>query len=150
VVDSASQRDYGRAAILNISHVIHIDLGAAHEILSDRIDHSKAYLPEVDGQDIGVAVDTGRKLGEEGKVRVGIINHEHQPVTYRVDVIIDGQKNSEQGPIVLEHDEKWEEEISFVPKVAGQNQRVDFLLYKQGEGEVYQRLHLWVDVIELR
>jgi len=65
-------------------------------------------------------------------------------------VIIDGQKNSEQGPIVLEHDEKWEEEISFVPKVAGQNQRVDFLLYKQGEGEVYQRLHLWVDVIELR
>ena len=87
-------------------------------------------------------------VGEEGKVIVGIINHEHEPTTYRVEVKIDGEKGSEIEPVVLEHDEKWEEEISFVPKVAGQNQKVDFLLYKEGEGEVYQRLHLWVDVIE--
>jgi len=89
------------------------------------------------------------KVGEEGKVIVGIINHEHQPVTYRVNVIIDGEKGSEIEPVVLEHDEKWEEEISFVPKVAGQNQKVDFLLHKNGEAKPYlEPLRLWLNVRE--
>jgi hypothetical protein len=28
----------------------------------------------------------------------------------------------------------------------GDNQKVEFLLYKNGSAEVYQDLHLWVDV----
>jgi len=49
---------------------------------------------------------------------------------------------------VLEHDEKWEGEISFVPTVAGDNQKAEFLLYKNGEREPYLKLHLWVNVKE--
>ncbi|MFC2017002.1 DUF1616 domain-containing protein [Chloroflexota bacterium] len=99
---------------------------------------------------IGKAIDYPKELvlGEEERVRVGIINREHESMTYRVEVVIDGVKNSEVGPVTLEHDGKWEGEIGFVLDVAGENQKVEFLLYRQGQNEVYQRLHLWVDVIE--
>ncbi len=85
-------------------------------------------------------------LGEEGKVIVGIINREHETVTYRVEVAIGGVKNNEVGPVALDHDGEWEEIVSFTPGRAGDNQKVEFLLYKQGQNEVYRRLHLWVDV----
>ncbi len=96
----------------------------------------------------GEAVDYPSRLvvGEEGKVRVGIINREHEPVTYRVEVVIGGVKNNEAGPVTLEHDEEWEDIVSFTPDRAGDKQKVEFLLYRQGQSEVYHRLHLWVDV----
>ncbi len=31
-----------------------------------------------------------------------------------------------------------------------EGQKVEFLLYKQGQDEIYQTLHLWVDITELR
>ena len=63
----------------------------------------------------GEATDYPQELvvGEEGKVIVGIINREHEPVTYRVDVAIDGVKNNEAGPMTLEHDGEWEEIVGF-------------------------------------
>ncbi len=96
----------------------------------------------------GKAADYPEELvvGGEGKVIVGIINREQETVTYRVEVAIDGVKNNEVGPVALDHDGKWEEIIGFTPGRAGDNQGVEFLLYKQGQEEVYQRLHLWVDV----
>ena len=96
----------------------------------------------------GKAADYPKELvmGEEEKVIVGIINREHETVTYRVEVAIDGVKNSEVGPVALDHDGEWEEIVGFTPGRAGDNQKVEFLLYKQGQNEVYQRLHLWVDV----
>jgi uncharacterized membrane protein len=96
----------------------------------------------------GKAADYPEELvvGGEGKVIVGIINREQETVTYRVEVAIDEVKNNEVGPVALDHDEKWEEIIGFTPGKAGDNQRVEFLLYRQGQDEVYQRLHLWVDV----
>jgi uncharacterized membrane protein len=82
------------------------------------------------------------KVGEEAKVIVGIINREHETVSYRVEVTIEGVINNEVGPIVLEHDEKWQEIISFTPHRAGANQTVEFLLYKNGEVEPYLELFL--------
>jgi len=96
----------------------------------------------------GKAIDYPKELalGEKGKVIVGIINREHETVTYRVEVVIDGVKNNGVGPVTLDHDGKWEEIVGFTPDKAGDNQKVEFLLYRQGQNEVYQRLHLWVDV----
>ena len=96
----------------------------------------------------GRAADYPKKLalGEEGKVIVGIVNREHETVTYRVEVAIDGVKHSEVEPVTLDHDGKWEEIVGFTPDKAGDNQKVEFLLYRQGQNEVYQRLHLWVDI----
>ena len=96
----------------------------------------------------GKAIDYPKELalGEKGKVIVGIINREHETVTYRVEVVIDGVKNNGVGPVTLDHDGKWEKIVGFTPDKAGDNQKVEFLLYRQGQNEVYQRLHLWVDV----
>jgi len=97
----------------------------------------------------GKAIDYPNQLvvGEEGRVIVGIINQEHETVSYRVEVRIDGVKNNEIEPIVLEHNEKWEEEVSFIPQKAGENQKVEFLLYKSDKAEpILKPLHLWLDV----
>ena len=107
-------------------------------------------------------------LGEEAKVIVGIVNRERQVTAYRLEVVISGIKNNEVGTVTLENGEKWEEIVSFTPDKAGDNQKVEFLLYRlyyiehidyidrlyrvyrhvyvPGWDEVYQRLHLWVDV----
>ena len=98
----------------------------------------------------GKATDYPRelKVGEEGKVIVGIINREHETVSYRMEVRIDGVRNNQVGPLELGNDEKWEEIVSFTPDRAGDNQKVEFLLYKNGENEPYLKLHLWVNVTE--
>ena len=87
------------------------------------------------------------KVGEKGKVIVGIVNHEGKEVSYRVEVVAGSQESTEVGPVVLVDEQKWEGEVSFVPEVAGENQKVEFLLYKDGEVEpCLEPLHLWVDV----
>jgi len=86
--------------------------------------------------------------GREAKQLVGIINREQETATYRVEVIIDGVKSNETGPITLEHNEKWEKTVSFTPNRTGNNQKIEFLLYKQGQNNIYESLHLWVNVTE--
>jgi len=51
------------------------------------------------------------------------------------------------GRIELEHDEKWEGVVAFTPDTTGNNEKVEFLLYKNGEAKPsLESLHLWVDV----
>ena len=102
------------------------------------------YIGRLEGKDAGYPKEL--VVGGEGKVIVGIINREQETVTYLVEVAIDGVKNNEVGPVALDHNGKWEEIIGFTPGRVGDNQKVEFLLYRQGQNEVYQRLHLWVDV----
>ena len=98
----------------------------------------------------GKATDYPEELavGAEAKVIVGIINRGHEVATYRVEVVIEGVKNNEVGLVTLEHDGKWEGIVSFTPDRVGDKQKLEFLLYREGQNDVYQRLHLWVDVIE--
>ena len=85
-------------------------------------------------------------VGKEGRVIVGIVNREHKPVLYRVEITIAEDKISEIAPVVLNHEQKVQQEIRFVPIRAGFDQKVEFLLYKGESAEPYQRLHLWIDV----
>ncbi len=85
-------------------------------------------------------------VGEEGKVMVAIVHREQEIATYRVVVTIGGVKNNEVGAVTLKDGEKWEGIVGFTPDKAGDNQKVEFLLYRQGWDGVYQRLHLRVDV----
>ncbi len=89
------------------------------------------------------------RVGEEGRVIVGIANHEYETVSYRIEVRINGTRNNEVKPIVLEHNEKWEEIVSFSLSELGEDQKVEFFLYKNGEVEpCLKPLHLWVDVTQ--
>jgi uncharacterized membrane protein len=87
-------------------------------------------------------------VGEEARLILGVINQEREEMSYRVEVSGDGIASQEIGWLVLAYEEKWEREISFVPTRAGENQKVNFYLYKQGESEPYRELYLWVDVWE--
>jgi len=87
-------------------------------------------------------------LGESAWVTLGIINREQELTTYNVEVTIQDQTAFTAGPIALEHDEKHEMKATFTPTAAGENQRVEFNLYREGSQEVYLSLHLWLDVVQ--
>ena len=98
----------------------------------------------------GKAVDYPRelKVGEEGRVIVGIGNREKVEAIYRIEVRIDGVKNSEVGPVVLGYGQTWEKIVNFTPDRAGEAQKVEFFLYKNRESEPYLKTNLWVNVKE--
>jgi len=60
---------------------------------------------------------------------------------------VTGVKADEVGPVVLGQNEKHEKIASFIPHQAGDNQKLEFLLYKNGEIEPYlEPLRLRIDV----
>ena len=96
----------------------------------------------------GKATDYPQRLavGDEGKVIMGIVNHEGEEVSYRLEVRIDGEQKRNIEPIVLNDGQKWEEIVTFTVDKTGDKQKVEFLLYKLGQTEVYDSAHLWIDV----
>jgi len=103
------------------------------------------YILGQGGEAVNYPMDL--KIGEESRVIVGIINHEGKEVSYRMEVVIGSEKITEVRPVVLADEQKWEGEVGFVPTTPGENQKVEFLMYKDGEVEpCLEPLHLWVDV----
>jgi len=94
------------------------------------------------------------KVGEEGRVIVGIVNHEQEKVSYTVEIWIGGEKTKlridgedrDEIMVGLENEGKWEKEVGFVPQKAGGGQKVEFVLYKEGKPYLEEPLHLWIDV----
>ncbi|MFC1937453.1 DUF1616 domain-containing protein [Chloroflexota bacterium] len=107
------------------------------------------------------------KPDEEGSVIMAIVNHEQKLMSYRVEVVVDGTRQTEIGPVLLENEEKWEQEVSFTPVRTGRL-KVEFLLYTfagydgyfitaispkpvhlfiyEGEDTIFKEaLHLWID-----
>ncbi|NAT10250.1 hypothetical protein C4E22_01625 [ANME-1 cluster archaeon AG-394-G06] len=95
----------------------------------------------------GMAEDypTNLTVGEEGEVIIGVVNHEYAPVNYQLEVILNGEVINEKS-IELMHNETWEGPLTFRAKKTGEDQKLEFLLYKEGVKDVYRSLHLWVDV----
>ncbi len=97
------------------------------------------------------------KVGEEGEIILGIVNHEQERASYWVEVRIDGGKakmridgeDRNMIEIELDHEEKWEREVGFMPQKAGKEQKVEFVLYKEGKPYFKDPLHLWVDVEQM-
>lgn len=86
------------------------------------------------------------EAGEEGKVILGIVNREHNETSYLVEIKVAGEEDLTLGPIVLAHEEKWEQEVGFIFNRAGNKQSVEFVLYK--EDMPYRQLQLLIDVME--
>lgn len=86
------------------------------------------------------------KVGETWTLTLGIINQEHETVTYQVKIKMDGVTTGRLKPIVLKPSEKYEQLVTFTPDEPGDKQKVEFLLFKQGQSEIYRSLHLWVNV----
>lgn len=91
-------------------------------------------------------------VGEEGRVILGITNREHEIMGYEVKIKVDGVLQRRIGPIELAHEQGWREQVGFVPQEPGEDQKVQFVLYKirtlGTEDEPGPTLHLWIDVKE--
>jgi len=86
-------------------------------------------------------------IGEQGQVTLGIINHENNEITYRIEVEINGVSNNVIDNITLENGQKWENEVSFIPKVADNNSEVDFYIYKGADTQpLFKPLNLSINV----
>jgi uncharacterized membrane protein len=86
-------------------------------------------------------------VGEKADVSIAVINHEGEDVTYRVRVSIDGAELEAREGIAIGDGEKWEDNVVLAPTKAGDDQKVEFLLYRDGESEPYRELHLWINVL---
>jgi len=102
------------------------------------------YILSIEGKATGYPKRI--KVGEEAGIIIGISNQEQKAMSYLVDIKIDGVTAGGLGPISLENREKHEQIATFTPDKTGDNQKVEFLLFKQGESEVYESIHLWVDI----
>ncbi|NQT71782.1 MAG: DUF1616 domain-containing protein [Chloroflexi bacterium] len=103
------------------------------------------------GQD-GLAENYPAKLtvGERASVIAGISNFEGKELSYRLEIVMGNKNIAEVGPILLADDETWEDSVFWIPEVAGDNQKVEFFLYKGNDAvqPTLEPLHLWVDVNE--
>ena len=95
----------------------------------------------------GIASDypTDLKVEEEGKLIIGIINREYENVNYRLEVNFNGSLIYKENVFLIEN-EKLEIPFTFKATNKGENLKLEFILFKNKEKEIYRILHLWVDI----
>lgn len=84
--------------------------------------------------------------GQNCTVIVGIVNHEYIAVNYTMNMVF---RNSTflSRDIRLAHNQTWERPESYMLMAPGDNQKLEFLLYKEYNFTApYRDLHLWVNV----
>lgn len=93
--------------------------------------------------------NTSLKLGESVDVTVGVVNHEYAPVTYSLELKLDNDKidmPENFTRISLDHGDSWYGNLSYYPTELGEDMKLEYLLYKEGDTTPYRDLHLWIDV----
>jgi uncharacterized membrane protein len=95
----------------------------------------------------GTASDypTDLKVGEEGEVIIGIVNHEYENITYSLEINFNGSLIHKEQVFLIEN-ETWERPFTFKATEKGENQKLEFLPYKDQQTEAYRTLHLWISV----
>lgn len=95
------------------------------------------------------------RIEDFGQITMGIVDQEQQQTRYMVKLQIDdqpanilfqGQTLEQLDGISLTQGQKWENEIGFAPSHTGDNQKVEFFLYKDGATEAEDTVHLWINV----
>jgi uncharacterized membrane protein len=107
--------------------------------------------------------------GNRSTVIVGVVNHEYALANYTMSIslnntpfnnstIKDNFRNRlpyiypiKSMNLTLAHNETWEKPVSYILNHTGDRQKLEFLLYKEGNFTgPYRDLHLWVNVSENR
>ncbi|MDI6811475.1 MAG: DUF1616 domain-containing protein [archaeon] len=95
----------------------------------------------------GKAADypTDLSVGERGEVKVGVVNHEYESVSYLFRAVIENRTIGEKS-FQLAHNETLEFPFVFSVEEKG-GKKLEFLLFKENQTEKpYRELHLWVNV----
>ena len=89
---------------------------------------------------------TNLTTGQTGNVTVGIVNHEYSTVNYELIIKLNNQTINDTN-ITLSNNETYQQAFAFTPYTYGQNQKLEFELYKLPDNStVYRSLHLWINV----
>jgi uncharacterized membrane protein len=87
--------------------------------------------------------------GEPITLIIGVANREHADVQYHIE-LVDPSGTEQVAAFALVHEETWEQSYTFTITQPGDDQKVEFLLYKDGDPEPYRSLHFWLTVRENR
>jgi uncharacterized membrane protein len=82
------------------------------------------------------------------QIIAGIENFEYAKENYTLEIILD-DTTVNTIEISLDHEEKWEEELTITPAKSKQGkQKLELALYKEdSEGRAYRTVHLWVNQV---
>ena len=109
--------------------------------------YSEFYILGPDGEAKDYQVQL--MAGEAGTVTLGIVNQEHETVSYVVELVVDGARAAEIAAVELSHGQKYEKVVAYPPMAVGKNHEVEFFVYRDGGTTSYLKpLKLWVDVNE--
>ncbi len=85
-------------------------------------------------------------VGQDGTVTIGIANHEYADVNYTMIIKLNNQTIDNEN-ITISNNQLYKKPFKFVASSPGQNQELEFLLYKLPDNtNVYRSLHLWINV----
>lgn len=88
---------------------------------------------------------TELKFGSSATLLTGVVNHEYSSINYTIQIILDKDILSSK-KLVLNHNETWQNNISFVPDKEGNDMKLELLLFKENNfTSPYRELHLWVN-----
>ncbi|MCZ7383832.1 MAG: DUF1616 domain-containing protein [Candidatus Methanoperedens sp.] len=75
---------------------------------------------------------------------IGVVNHEYSDVNYTLLVQVKNDTFMER-KILLSNNETWEKPVNFTINRTGSNLKLEFLLYREGNGIPYRETHLWIN-----
>lgn len=85
-------------------------------------------------------------LGDKFTLILGVVNHEGEEASYRVQARIADRPAASLDSLHLANNEKEERPLTLTATQPGTDQKVEFVLYKGDNGVPYRTLHLWLDV----
>ncbi len=85
---------------------------------------------------------------DSGTVIVGIKNHEQRAMDYTMEIRLENRSlplPENQKYIRLDHNESWEQPVTFTPPVEGNNMKLEFLLFNETEKKCSLQEHTSLD-----
>lgn len=86
------------------------------------------------------------QIGDTVSVRAVIVNHSSQLRSYNLDVVAAGQVLSSFANIDLNSSETWDQVVNTQPINAGENQKIEYVLYVNGGKDMQDTLYIYIDV----
>lgn len=144
LLDGKSKLDKILAITLVLSIVLAISTAAYVVIIPQ---HSEKFTEFYILGSNGKAGDypTNLTVGQDGNITIGIVNHEYADVNYTMVIKLNNQTIDNE-TITLSNNQSYEKPFKFAASSPGQNQELEFILYKLPDnGNVYRSLHLWIN-----
>lgn len=88
---------------------------------------------------------TNLKLNSPAIWLVSVTNREYEPINYTMQVVLDKNVLTSR-ELTLDHNQRWEKNITLIPNKEGTNEKLEFLLFKENNFTTpYRSLYLMIN-----